>query len=70
MASSVFSPRTKREGSNEYKTRFAIFGFQYIMVETDIAFAPENLTLAQFAMCRKGKRDGYKSDLVKDDIGR
>lgn len=55
MASSVFSPRTKKEGSNEYKTHFAIFGFQYIMVEADIAFVPENLTLAQLAICRKGE---------------
>lgn len=29
-------------GKNEYKTAFAIFGFQYVQVETDAPFAPED----------------------------
>lgn len=29
-------------GRNEYKTRFAVFGFQYVLVETDVPFAPED----------------------------
>ncbi len=29
-----------KEGLNEYKTRFAIFGFQYALVETDVSFDP------------------------------
>lgn len=29
-------------GKNEYKTAFAIFGFQYVQVETDVPFAPED----------------------------
>ena len=33
---------TCKEGSNEYKTRFAIFGFQYVLVETDVDFRPED----------------------------
>ncbi|MBD5084953.1 MAG: family 78 glycoside hydrolase catalytic domain [Clostridiales bacterium] len=33
-----------REGENHYKTRFAIFGFQYALVETDVSFHPENFT--------------------------
>lgn len=33
---------TCREGLNEYKTTFAIFGFQYALVETDVSFTPEN----------------------------
>ena len=33
---------TCKEGENHYKTSFAIFGFQYVLVETDAAFQPEN----------------------------
>lgn len=33
---------TCREGRNDYKTTFAIFGFQYVLVETEAPFAPEN----------------------------
>jgi len=33
-----------KEGLNEYKTTFAVFGFQYIQVETDIPFKPEDFT--------------------------
>jgi len=35
---------TCREGLNEYKTTFAIFGFQYAEVETEIELHPENVT--------------------------
>ena len=35
---------TCKDGVNVYKTRFAIFGFRYVLVETDIAFAPEDFT--------------------------
>lgn len=31
-----------KEGLNEYKTQFAIFGFQYALVETDAAFEPSD----------------------------
>lgn len=33
-----------KEGVNTYKTKFAIFGFQYIEVETDVEFKPEDFT--------------------------
>lgn len=33
---------TCRDGKNDYKTTFAIFGFQYALVETDVPFAPED----------------------------
>ena len=33
-----------REGENHYKTRFAIFGFQYVLVETDVPFSAEDFT--------------------------
>lgn len=33
---------TCREGRNEYKTTFAVFGFQYVLVETGVPFAPED----------------------------
>ncbi len=35
---------TCQEGENRYKTRFAIFGFRYVLVETDVNFAPEDFT--------------------------
>ena len=35
---------TCREGLNEYKTTFAVFGFQYAEVETDIELQPEDVT--------------------------
>ncbi len=31
-------------GENHYKTTFAIFGFQYVLVETDVPFRPEDFT--------------------------
>ncbi len=35
---------TCREGLNEYKTTFAIFGFRYVLVETDAQVRPEDFT--------------------------
>lgn len=35
---------TCKEGENHYKTTFAIFGFQYILVETEVPFRPEDFT--------------------------
>jgi len=33
-----------RDGENRYKTRFAVFGFQYVLVETEVDFRPEDFT--------------------------
>lgn len=33
-----------KDGLNEYKTKFAIFGFQYVLVEGDVAWKPEDFT--------------------------
>jgi len=33
-----------REGENHYKTRFAIFGFQYVLVEGDVSFEASDFT--------------------------
>lgn len=33
-----------KEGKNDYKTKFAIFGFQYVEVTTDVSFEPEDFT--------------------------
>ena len=35
---------TCTEGENRYKTTFAIFGFQYILVETEVLFAADDFT--------------------------
>ena len=31
-----------KDGLNEYKTKFAIFGFQYVLIETDVEWKPED----------------------------
>ena len=36
---------TCKEGINHYKTTFAIFGFQYVLVETDVAFQSEDFAV-------------------------
>ncbi|MGN0573813.1 MAG: family 78 glycoside hydrolase catalytic domain, partial [Acutalibacteraceae bacterium] len=33
-----------KEGENSYKTKFAIFGFQYVLVETDVPFTADDFT--------------------------
>ncbi len=33
-----------KEGENHYKTTFAIFGFQYVKLETDVSWQPEQFT--------------------------
>ena len=35
---------TCKEGVNEYKTRFAIFGFQYAEIDTEVPVRPEDFT--------------------------
>ena len=31
-----------RDGVNDYKTRFAVFGFRYVLVETEVAWKPDD----------------------------
>jgi alpha-L-rhamnosidase len=33
-----------KDGVNHYKTRFAIFGFRYVLIETDVVYQPEDFT--------------------------
>ncbi|MGN1419843.1 MAG: family 78 glycoside hydrolase catalytic domain, partial [Acutalibacteraceae bacterium] len=33
-----------KDGKNHYKTKFAIFGFQYVLIETKVPFSPDNFT--------------------------
>ncbi len=35
---------TCKDGDNQYKTRFAVFGFQYALLETDVQWEPEDFT--------------------------
>lgn len=35
---------TCKEGENHYKTKFAIFGFQYVLIETDVPFTADDFT--------------------------
>ena len=32
------------QGRNDYKTTFAVFGFQYVLVQTEVPFRPEDFT--------------------------
>lgn len=48
---------TCKQGANQYKTRFAIFGFQYVLVETDIAIKEEDFTA--IAVYSDMERTGY-----------
>ena len=50
---------TCREGVNEYKTRFAVFGFQYLLVETDVPFTEDDFTAV--AVYSDMKRTGWFS---------
>ena len=34
-----------KDGLNEYKTKFAIFGFQYVLIETDVEWKKEDFTV-------------------------
>ena len=33
-----------KDGSNEYKTKFAVFGFQYVLIESDVEWKKEDFT--------------------------
>lgn len=48
---------TCKQGQNQYKTRFAIFGFQYVLVETDIAIKEDDFTA--IAVYSDMERTGY-----------
>ena len=44
------------EGLNTYKTTFAVFGFRYALIETDVPFSPEDFTA--IAVCSDLERTG------------
>ncbi|MBO5656576.1 MAG: family 78 glycoside hydrolase catalytic domain, partial [Agathobacter sp.] len=46
-----------KEGLNTYKTRFAIFGFQYVEVESSVEFKPEDFV--GYAVYSAFERTGY-----------
>lgn len=48
---------TCKEGKNHCKTTFAIFGFQYVLVETDVAFQSEDF--AAIAVYSDMERTGF-----------
>lgn len=48
---------TCKEGKNHYKTTFPIFGFQYVLVETDVAFQSEDF--AAIAVYSDMERTGF-----------
>lgn len=52
-----------KEGVNGYKTTFAVFGFQYALVETDVDFEPEDFT--SIALYSDLERTGWFSSSNK-----
>lgn len=61
---------TCREGVNEYKTTFAVFGFQYAEVDTDIELKPEDVTA--IAVYSDIEQTGYfesSNDLLNRLVG-
>lgn len=48
---------TCRDGRNHYKTRFAIFGFRYVEIETELDIKPEQFTA--IAVYSSFERTGY-----------
>jgi len=53
------------EGENRYKTSFAIFGFRYVLVETDITWKPEDFTgIAVYSKMEETLKFDCSKDLV------
>ena len=46
-----------KEGVNEYKTKFAVFGFQYAEIDSDVEIGAENVTA--IAVCSDLERTGW-----------
>lgn len=46
-----------KDGVNNYKTTFAIFGFQYVLVETNVGWKADDFTA--IAVCSDIERTGY-----------
>ncbi len=46
-----------KDGRNDYRTTFAVFGFQYALIETDVEFRPEDFTA--IAVYSDFERTGY-----------
>lgn len=46
-----------KEGDNHYKTTFAVFGFQYVLIETDVKYQPEDITA--IVVASDLERSGY-----------
>ena len=53
------------EGRNEYKTAFAVFGFRYAEVETDVELSPENVeAIAVYSDMRETGRFESSNELL------
>ena len=50
---------TCKEGENKYKSKFCVFGFRYVLIETDITYNPEDFTA--IAVYSDMKQTGYFS---------
>lgn len=54
-----------RNGKNDYKTKFAIFGFQYVLVETDIPFSADDFeAVAVYSDMKPTAEFSCSNDLV------
>ncbi len=54
-----------KEGRNEYKTKFAIFGFRYVSIESDAAWKPEDFTsIAVYSAMEETMKFGCSNELI------
>lgn len=54
-----------RDGKNDYKTKFAIFGFQYVLIETDIPFSADDFeAVAVYSDMKPTAEFSCSNDLV------
>ena len=54
-----------KDGLNEYKTKFAVFGFQYVLVEGDIDWNPEDFTaIAVYSDMEETLRFNCSNELI------
>lgn len=54
-----------KDGVNEYKTKFAIFGYQYVLIETDVEYKAEDFTaIAVYSDMTETLKFGCSHELI------
>ncbi len=59
-----------KEGRNDYKTKFAVFGFQYALVESDVEWTPDDFTaIAVYSDMEETMRFECSHELINKFVG-